>query len=127
MNSTVFAEWNGKWIFIGGRLDGLHAFNGGMGFLKYMRNDSVYVVDPVSNTKWVSPLTSLQQYVRESISSSNAQFWQADSMLYIIGGYGRCDSLLTNITFPTLTSINLNSLLDKVLNGDSLNTAVRQI
>jgi len=127
VHSTVFADWNGKWIFIGGRLDGLHPFNGGMGFLKYMRNDSVYVVDPAANIQWVSALTSLPQYVREAISSSNAQFSQTDSMLYIIGGYGRCDSLLTNITFPALTSINLNILLDKVLTGDSLNAAVRQI
>jgi len=127
VHSSVFAEWNGKWIFIGGRLDGLHPFNGGMGFLKYMRNDSVYVVDPVSNTRWVSALTTLPQYVREAISSSNAEFCQSDSMLYIVGGYGRCDSLLTNITFPTLTSVNLNILLDKILTGDSVNSAIRQI
>jgi hypothetical protein len=127
VHSTAFAEWNGKWIFIGGRRDGLHNFQGGMGFLKYMRNDSVYVVDPVSNLKWVSALTTLPQYVREAISSSNSEFCQADSMLYIVGGYGRCDSLLTNITFPTLTSVNLNILVDKVLNGDSVNAAIRQI
>src|SRR5688572_28893151 len=72
VHSTVFAEWNGKWIFIGGRLDGLHNFQGGMAFLKYMRNDSVYVVDPAANMQWVSALTTLPAYVRESISSSNA-------------------------------------------------------
>lgn len=127
VHSTAFASWNGKWIFIGGRLDGLHNFQGGMGFLKYMRNDSVYVVDPVSNTQWVAPLTSLPNYVREAISSSNEEFYQADSMLYIVGGYGRCDSLLTNITFPTLTSVNLNILLDRVINGNPVDAAIRQI
>lgn len=127
IHSFSFAEWNGKWIYLGGRMDGLHNFQGGMGFLKYMRNDSVYVVDPVANQKWVSALTTLPAYVRESISSSNQEFYQEDSTLYIIGGYGRCDSMLTNITFPTLTAINLNTLVDAVVNGDSVNAAIRQI
>jgi hypothetical protein len=127
VHSCVFAEWNGKWIFIGGRLDGLHNFQGGMGFLKYMRNDSAYVVDPATNTQWVSALTTLPDYVREAISSSNAEFCQSGSMLYIIGGYGRCDSMFTNITFPALTAINLDSFVGLVMNGDSVNAAVRQI
>lgn len=127
VHSYAFGAWNGKWVFIGGRLDGLHNFQGGMGFLKSMRNDSIYVVDPVSNTRWVTALTTLPAYVRESISSSNAQFYQADSILYMVGGYGRCDSALTNITFPTLTSINLNTLINDVVNGDSVNAAIRQI
>jgi len=127
VHSCAFADWNGKWIFIGGRLDGLHSFLGGMGFQKYMRNDSAFVVDPVSNTHWVSPLTTLPAYVREAISSSNTEFYQSDSMLYIVGGYGRCDSLFANITFPTLTSINLNSFIDQVMNGDSVNSSIRQI
>ena len=98
-----------------------------MGFLKYMRNDSVFVVDPAANQQWVAALTSLPDYVRESISSSNAEYYQADSMLYLVGGYGRCDSALTNITFPTLTSINLNSLVNMVMNGNTVNAAIRQI
>ncbi len=127
IHSNVFAEWNGKWIFLGGRRDGLHNFQGGMGFQKYMRNDSLFVVDPVADVQWVSALTTLPDYVRESISSSNAEFYQSDSMLYIVGGYGRCDSLFANITFPTLTAINLNTLLNNVLAGDSINAAIRQI
>jgi hypothetical protein len=127
IHSFSFAEWNGKWIYIGGRMDGLHNFQGGMGFLKYNRNDSVYVVDPAANTKWVSALTTLPAYVREAISASNQEFYQDDSTLYLIGGYGRCDSLLTNITFPTLTAINLNLLVDDVMNGDSVNNAIRQV
>ena len=127
IHSSAFAEWNGKWIFIGGRRDGLHNFQGGMGFLKYMRNDSAFVVDPATDTRWVSALTTLPAYVRESISSSNAEFYQSDSMLYIVGGYGRCDSLLTNITFPTLTAINLPAFVNLVMNGDSVNAAIRQI
>src|SRR3954467_3121574 len=67
VHSCAFAEWNGKWIFIGGRRDGLHNFQGGMGFLKYNRNDSIYVVDPVADLKWVSALSTLPDYEREAI------------------------------------------------------------
>lgn len=127
IQSGVFAEWNGKWIFVGGRRDGLHNFQGGMGFQKYMRNDSIFVVDPVADVQWVAPLTSLPDYVREAISSSNAESCQSDSMLYIVGGYGRCDSLFANITFPTLTAVNLNSVIYNVTNGYAVSPAIRQI
>ncbi|MEO8086034.1 MAG: T9SS type A sorting domain-containing protein [Bacteroidota bacterium] len=127
IHSCAYAAWNGKWIFIGGRRDGLHNFQAGMGFSKYTRNDSVYVVDPVTNTQWVSGLTSLPDYVREAISSSNAEFFQADSMLYLVGGYGRCDSMLANITFPTLSAINLSTLVDEVVNGYAVAPAIRQL
>ncbi|CAN5651516.1 hypothetical protein BH11BAC1_BH11BAC1_01390 [soil metagenome] len=127
IHSCAYAAWNGKWIFIGGRRDGLHIFQAGMGFSKYMRNDSVYVVDPATNTQWVSALTGLSDYEREAISSSNPEFFQSDSMLYIVGGYGRCDSLLTNITFPTLSAVNLNTLINNVVNGYAVDPAIRQI
>ena len=127
VHSCAFAEWNGKWIFIGGRLDGLHNFQGGMGFEASSRNDSAFVFDPINNLRWAASLATLPRYVQEAICSSNAEFYQADSMLYIAGGYGRCDSLFTNITFPTLSSINLNTLIAEVMNGDSVNSSFRQI
>src|SRR6266571_2244546 len=59
IHSCAFAEWNGKWIFIGGRKDGLHNFGGGVAFDVFGRNDSAFVVDPVSNNRWSSPLSVL--------------------------------------------------------------------
>src|SRR5690349_10666179 len=71
IHSCAFAEWNSKWIFIGGRKDGLHNFGGGVAFDVFGRNDSAFVVDPVSNTWWSSPLSVLAASIYEAVCSSN--------------------------------------------------------
>ena len=49
IHSFSFAESNGKWLFIGGRTNGLHGFNGADAFPKQYSNVKMFVVDPVSN------------------------------------------------------------------------------
>jgi hypothetical protein len=73
-HSGAFAEWNDKWIFIGGRKDGLHAFNGGSAFDVFDRNDSAFVVDPVSNIRWSSSLTVLSPMLYEAVCSANLEY-----------------------------------------------------
>ncbi len=127
LHSFAFAERNGKWIFIGGRIDGLHNFQAGQAFDVFSRNDSVFVVDPSNNTYTSASLSTLWHSMYEAVCSSNMEFYQEDSMLYLAGGYGRHDSLSTKITFPTLTAVNLDNLIDAVTNYTSVNSSFRQI
>ncbi len=127
LHSGAFAEWNGKWIFIGGRIDGLHDFQAGLGFNTQSRNDSAFVFDPAGNISYASSLSVLPHWMYEAIVSSNMEYYQKDSMLYMIGGYGKNDSLATKITFPTLTAINLNQLVYAVTHSTSLNSCFRQM
>jgi hypothetical protein len=126
-HSGAFAEWSGKWIFIGGRINGLHNFQAGQAFDVFTRNDSVYVVDPVNDQRWALALTGLQHSMYEAICSSNMEYFQDDSMLYMIGGYGRNDSVLNKITFPTLTAVNLSSLVNDVISGSAVTGDFRQV
>lgn len=127
LHSCAFAEWNGKWIFIGGRIDGLHNFQAGQGFDVFSRNDSVFVVDPVNDVYSSASLSSLPHWMYEAVVSSNMEFQRSDSMLYMTGGYGRNDSMATKITFPTLTAINLNTLISAVESSAPVLPSFRQI
>jgi hypothetical protein len=127
LHSGAFTEWNGKWIFIGGRIDGLHNFQAGQAFDAFSRNDSVFVVDPANNTHTSASLSTLYHSMYEAICSSNMEYYREDSMLYMVGGYGRNDSMATKITFPILTAINLNTLLNAVAAHSSVNSSFRQL
>ena len=126
-HSGAFAEWSGKWIFIGGRIDGLHNFQTGQAFDIFSRNDSVFVVDPVANVRWSASLSALPHSMYEAICSSNMEYYQDDSMLYMIGGYGRKDSVSTKITFPSLTAVQLNGLVNAVIYSNPVISYFRQV
>ncbi len=127
VQSGAFAEWNGKWIFIGGRREGLHNFQFGIGFSTTGRNDSIFVVDPVANQRWSSDLSVLPVDEFESLCSTNMEFYQVDSTLYMMGGYGKSTTLNGFETFPLLTAVSLNSLVNAVMTGDSVATSFTQI
>ena len=126
-HSGAFAEWSGKWIFIGGRIDGLHNFQAGQAFDVFSRNDSVFVVDPVADRRWSASLSVLPHSMYEAICSANMEYYQDDSMLYMIGGYGRNDSSSTKITFPTLTAVHLDGLVNAVMTVSPVNSFFRQV
>src|SRR5258708_11272955 len=46
LQSFSFAQWKGRWVFIGGRISGYHAVGGGSAeFLKADANRDVWVID----------------------------------------------------------------------------------
>ena len=46
LHSFSFAQWKGRWVFIGGRIGGYHAVGGGSAeFLQADSNREVWVVD----------------------------------------------------------------------------------
>lgn len=126
LHSGAFASYQGNWIYIGGRIDGLHNFNTTTGFETYNRNDSVFVFNPSTQQLLSTSLDVLPIDIYESLVTANSSFCRADSMLYIVGGYGN-SSNAGYITFQTLTAVNLNSLISNMTAYQSIVNDFRQI
>jgi hypothetical protein len=127
IQSYAFGQWEGKWLIVGGRLDGLHRRQPWAAFDSAGHNNQLIVVDPVAKKKWSAPTTFLSSSVREQLSSTNMEFKQVDSLLFLIGGYGYSPSLQDHITFPYLTVIDLSKTIDSIIKGEYDALAFNQI
>jgi Secretion system C-terminal sorting domain len=127
IHSGAFAVKNGKWIFIGGRRDGMHIMQAGSAFPVNNRNDSIFIVDPAANSYESVSAQPLPRFMFEALCSSNMQYYQDGKYLYMIGGYGSEDSTVSWITFPSLISVNLDSLLSDVSSGFPITNCFRQV
>lgn len=125
----VFAlgQHDGKWLILGGRLDGLHQRQPFTSFDESGMNNQIIVIDPVNKKTWKAPLTSLSVGLQEQLSSTNMQFQQNGDMLYIIGGYGYSATALNHITHNKLTAVNVPATIEAVINGTSFINYFRQI
>ena len=85
LQSFAFAQYDGKWILIGGRLDGLHRRQPFAAFDVAGNNNQILVVDPASQQKWSAPLSTLSISMQEQLSSTNMEFFQDGDHLYIVG------------------------------------------
>lgn len=115
-----------KWVILGGRVDGLHQRQPFASFLEQDNNKFVFVIDPVNEQFWQADLSVLSASLFEQLQSTNQQFQQRDSMLYITGGYGYSTTAADHITHPYLTAVSLNELADAVVNGNSITPYFRQ-
>ena len=125
LHAFTAAQWAGKWLFIGGRKDGLHPKNGG--FQTSAANNSIYVVAPLTGQLWQRPLTELPDTLAEQLRSSNMEFFQDGETLLFAGGYGRSEVLQNHRTYPYLTLIDVPALMESVMNGDSLLSHFQQV
>lgn len=127
LHSFAFAEWNDLWIFVGGRTNGLHGFFLATGFPVSSANDAIFVMDPSTGEVWTYDVNLLTDRLTEVLRATNGQYIQSGNFLYITGGYGK--SIITDkfVTFPTLTSIQLDILVPAIINGTSASHAFQQI
>lgn len=116
-----------KWVIIGGRLDGLHQRQPFAAFLEQDNNKSIYVIDPITEQVWSTSLNSLPSSIFEQLQSTNQQFYQRDTMLYITGGYGYSATANDHITYPNLTAVSIDEVANAVINGGSITSFFRQI
>lgn len=116
-----------KWVIMGGRIDGLHQRQPFASFLEQDNNKFVYVIDPQTEQVWSSDLSVLPASMFEQLQSTNQQFKQRDSILYITGGYGYSTTQGIQITYPNLTAVSLNELADAVMAGGNIIPYFRQI
>lgn len=128
IHSFAFADHNGKWLFIGGRTNGMHGFDAATAFPKQYANKNIFVVDPATNTTYSrSIFADLDFRVADPLRSTNMQYYYDGSKLYINGGYG-FDSLSNDfITFPTLTVVDVSQTIQAVISGNSVAPYINQI
>ena len=118
---------DGKWVIIGGRIDGLHQRQPFAAFQENDNNKSVYVIDPVANQTWSTSINVLSTSLFEQLQSTNQEFVQRGNTLYIIGGYGYSATQNDHITYDKLTAIDVDGLANAVINNTSISTYFRQI
>ena len=127
LQSYAFGQHNGKWLVVGGRLDGLHRRQPFASFDIAGNNNQIIVIDPISQQKWTAAITSLSIGLQEQLSSTNMEFHQEGNYLYIIGGYGYNNSSAMRKTFDNLTAIDVPSVINSIINGTSFTSYFRQI
>lgn len=128
LHSFAFAQSGGKWLFIGGRFNGLHGFSFGFSFQPKYQNRYAWVVDPSTGQTWsVNLYSSLSISKADPLRAMNTEYYQDGDKLYITGGYG-LDSLKDSlVTFPVLSVIDISAAIQAVINNSSLNPHIRQI
>jgi hypothetical protein len=122
LQSFSFAQWQGRWVFIGGRIAGYHSVGGGPAeFLRTDANPDVWVVD--TNIKpartyhvAIASLPDSVAPVKDQWTSTGQLYFQDGPKLYISGGYGQ-DHLGKWVTFPVISQIDLPLLIDGVIEG----------
>ena len=127
LQAYAFGQHNGKWLIVGGRLDGLHRRQPFAAFDVVGNNNQLIVVDPVAQQKWAAPLSSLPIGLQEQLSSTNMEFFQEGDYLYLLGGYGYSNTSADHITYPNLSAIKVPDVINAVINGTSITSNFRQI
>jgi hypothetical protein len=118
---------DGKWVILGGRIDGLHQRQPFVAFSENDANKSVYVIDPVTNQTWSTSINVLPVTLFEQLQSTNQEFYQRDNTLSIIGGYGYSTTQSDHITYDKLAAVDIEGLATAVINNSSITPYFRQI
>lgn len=129
LHSYAAAEYDGKWILLSGRSNGVHDLDqsGEESFPLATQNRDVWVIDPVAQQSWHrslgdfttgvnDPNSGLTPFQIASLSATNNQFAQIDDRLYVSGGYG-LNPANEFTTFDLLTAIDLPGIVDWVQTG----------
>lgn len=127
LQSFAFGQHDGKWLIVGGRLDGLHRRQPFASFDVAGNNNMLVVIDPVTQQRWTCGLDSLTTSIQEQLSSTNMEFHQDGSNLYLIGGYGYNSASGSRKTFDYLTAIDIPQVINAVINSASVSPFIRQI
>lgn len=127
IHSTAVAQHDGLWLFVTGRVDGLHRLFGGEAFPADMQNNEIIVYDPGADQKWAASLDELSDVVADPLRTTNGQFWQDGERLYLFGGYGYENATAEKITFGVLTAIDVPGMISAVQNATALAPHIRQM
>ena len=127
LHSYAVAQHNGKWLIIGGRLDGLHARQPWAAFPESDNNATIFVVDVATQQFWSASTASLPTNLKEQLQATNINFQQDENDLILIGGYAYAASQNDHITFPYLTKIDVAGLSNAVMQGTDIQLYFQQI
>lgn len=120
IQSFSFGQWEGKWVFVGGRTAGYHATGGAEAeFLRAQSNRKIWVVDPTVSPLRVycaalDTLPDSMMLVRDQLGSTAQLSFQDGNTLYVAGGYGQNHEGKW-LTYPVLTALHLPRLIEGVM------------
>ena len=127
LHSFAFAQSGDKWLIIGGRTNGLHGLNSSGGFPPEYKNDLVTVIDTATWAFYTADLNQLSQTIADPMRSANMQYIQEGNYLYMIGGYGYDSVASIFVSFPKLTAIHVDNIIDAVINAQPIAPTIRQV
>ncbi|MGF2413044.1 hypothetical protein [Ferruginibacter sp.] len=127
VQAFAYGQHEGKWLIVGGRLDGLHRRQPFASFAAKGNNLQLIVIDPVNLQKWYAPTTALSVALQEQLSATNMQYHQDGRYLYITGGYGFSGTLDDHTTYANLTAIDVPNTINAIINAAPLAAYFRQI
>ncbi|HSN60327.1 MAG TPA: hypothetical protein VLR49_05310, partial [Ferruginibacter sp.] len=127
LQSFAYATWQGKWLLLGGRIDGLHRRQPWASFDEDGQNKHIYVVDPKTQQVWKQSLALLPAGITEQLQSTNIQFVQVQNKLLLTGGYGYSLTADDHITYPYLTVLKVDEIIRAIINEKPMGQFIKQI
>ncbi len=127
IHSFAFAHQGSKWLIVGGRTNGLHGFSTNDNFDVMYANQDIVVVDTTTWNYYTSTILGLPMNIKDPLRSTNMQYTVIGEYLYMAGGFGWDSTLNRYDTYPTLTAIRIDSMINAVVNGLPIAPHIRQI
>ncbi|QEC68921.1 hypothetical protein FRZ67_16985 [Panacibacter ginsenosidivorans] len=117
LQSFVFGQYNGLWIFIGGEKKGFHGTdNDPPPFRSKVANDSIWVIDINHQQSWSIAVPSSLSAI---LSATNSAYCQVGNLLYLCGGFTKSNPAAPNFNYTSniFLEIDLSALVSYVQNG----------
>ncbi|MEZ4979892.1 MAG: hypothetical protein R2772_11445, partial [Chitinophagales bacterium] len=127
LQSFAIGSKDGKYLFIGGRKDGLHQRQPFASFLAADNNLTIYVVDVETDESWSASLSTLSTSLQEQLQSTNMEHYQDGDVLYLIGGYGYSSTLGDHTTYASLVAVDVPACINAIVNGQNIAPFFKQL
>ena len=119
LHSSALAVWQGKWLFVGGRTNGLHGFQPPVSFTGDGVPTAITVYDPVADVATAMDIAFLPDGLREHLQASSFASCQTNDTLWIAGGYGYMNAQAEYRTFPKAMVVQVGAMVQAVLANDT--------
>lgn len=127
LHSFAYGQLDGKVLLIGGRPDGIHARQPFNAFPASQNNQLIQVLDLQTHQYWSRSLAELPVSLQEQLQSTNMNFYQDGNSLILAGGYAFSATANDHITFPYLTRIAVDGVINALINNQPIATFFEQI
>lgn len=127
LHSFAFAQSGSKWLIIGGRTNGMHGLNSSGGFSAEYKNDAAIVIDTSTWAYYSADLNQLTKAIADPMRSTNMQYIHDGNYLYMVGGYGYDSVASMFVSFPKLTAVHVDDMINAVMNSQPIASTIRQV
>lgn len=125
--SYAIGQYDGKWLLIGGRKDGLHRRQPFAAFDAEGQPNDIVLLDPISQQQQSVSINTLPTSISEQLNATNLQYYQEGNFLLLVGGYGYSPTADEHLTYNALTIVDLPKLIQAIQNDTPINPCFYQI